>query len=608
LKTCLFCLALLLGFNSANASTFQYIYIEANEGSSSGGHVAIQFEDEVFHYQYTGGMTRLIRDEADSFQFDYRYLQNRTLHVADVEVTESTFNRLHTHFKQQFWDQERQFKRLQGLDNDTLLLEWLQAQKLDTGTIAPKTLNVPGAGLFYTHQTLPNYPGDCNTAAAATSVFDQLQQQVQQEYGHAFLAQLKQQLLQDIHRLTPDQANSSDYGFSQRYLDLLSGLLAVQVIMDKRPLNTDACYQLDAAQWQLDAAKVRLLKGYQQRLLKSAQTLIHKTRPDWGQALLVGLARLLVVEQTLRTGRWTFLDDFSADAISISTKDFSQQSREMSVQREAAESNWRKQWETLGDEALLDDLQYADLERGANRHREWQSSLSTQTLRYQGQQALPDKVLNLPASIDKPDLSELKISQAIENLNRLRPVLAAEMEAQYAYNLISRNCVTEIFRTINQALGDETQKQLGARVDADLNFIPFTAFAYVQTHFPVSNSRVLASFRTQALARQYEREFAPWVYLRESNVLTAELYHYNPDDAAFIFFTDDGFFLRPVYGAFNLLTGLGQSLLGLFEWPLDDGAALHNGTRGLMMSLPELAFVNIRKGSYKFDFRANLPP
>jgi hypothetical protein len=280
----------------------------------------------------------------------------------------------------------------------------------------------------------------------------------------------------------------------------------------------------------------------------------------------------------------------------------------MSVQRKAAELNWRQQWQTLSDEALLDDLQYADLERAANRHREWQASLSTQTLRYQGQQALPDKVLNLSASIEKPDLSELKISQAIENLNRVRPVLAVEMEAQYAYNLISRNCVTEIFRTINEALGDETQKRLGARVDPDLNFIPFTAFAYVQTHYPVSNSTVLASFRTQALAKQYETEFAPWVYLRESNVLTAELYHYNPDDAAFMFFTDDGFFLRPIYGAFNLLTGLGQSLLGLFEWPLDDGAALHNGTRGLIMSLPELAFVNIRKGSYKFDFRANLPP
>lgn len=274
MKTCLFCLALLLGFNSANASTFQYIYIEANEGSSSGGHVAIQFEDEVFHYQYTGGMTRLIRDEADSFQFDYRYLQNRTLHVADVEVIESTFHRLQTHFKQQFWDQERQFKRLQALENDILLLEWLQAQKLDTDTIAPKTLNVSGAGLFYTPQALPKDSGDCNTAAAASSVFDPLQQQIRQQYGHTFLAQLKQQLLQDIHQLTPDQANTSDYDFSQRYLDLLSGLLAVQVVMDKRTLNRDACHQFEVTQWQLDAAKVRLLKAYQQRLLKSAQTLL----------------------------------------------------------------------------------------------------------------------------------------------------------------------------------------------------------------------------------------------------------------------------------------------------------------------------------------------
>ena len=608
MKISLICLALWLGLNSANANTFQYIYIEANEGSSSGGHVAIQFADEVFHYQYTGSMTRLVRDEADSFQFDYRYLQNRTLHIADIEVSDSTFSRLQTHFKQQFWDQERQFKHLQALENDALLLDWLLAQKLDADSMAPKSLNVPGAGLFYTHQVLPNDAGDCQTAAVAVSVFAQLQQQIHQQYGHEFLAQLKQQLLQDIHQLTPDQANISTYGFSQRYIDLLSGLLAVQVVADKRPLNTKACYQLDATQWQLDAAKIRLLKGYQQRLLKSIQTLLHRSRPDWGQALLVTLARLLAVEQTLQTGQWFFLDDFSAEAISISTKDFSQQSREMSAQREAAELNWRQQWQALVNQTELDDLQYADLEQAANRHREWQASLSTQTLRFQGQLVLPDQALALPVTIDKPDLPESSLHQALADLNRLRPVLVAELEAQYVYNLISRNCVTEIFRTINQALGDETQKRLGARVDPDLNFIPFSAFAYVQTHYPLSNSMVLASFRTQALARQYETEFAPWVYLRESNVLTAELYHYNPDDAAFMFFTDDGFFLRPIYGAFNLLTGVGQSLLGLFEWPLDDGAALHNGTRGLMMSLPELAFVNIRKGSYKFDFRANLLP
>lgn len=44
--------ALMLMSWAASPASFNYLYIEASEGNSSGGHAAIQFEDEVYHFQH----------------------------------------------------------------------------------------------------------------------------------------------------------------------------------------------------------------------------------------------------------------------------------------------------------------------------------------------------------------------------------------------------------------------------------------------------------------------------------------------------------------------------------------------------------------------------
>ena len=596
-------LALALGFTSASADTFKFLYIEANEGTASGGHTALQFDDEVYHYQYSDGLTRLAKEDSADFRFDYRYLQNRTIHIADIEVSAQTLDLLQDHFKRQYWDQDRQFKRLQTLKNDRLLLEWLLSQKDSQHHVAADpALKLPVAGLFYNASDFADVKkteGNCRTRDAAGTILAV----VQQQYGVDLLlhrSQALQQAIADLSAPTSDDSRlPSHYSFSQRYSDLLTGLLAVRVLQETRPLTADACQVLTDQKWQLDESKTQALKIFQQHLLKTAQALLSSKRPDWGHALLVTLARLIVVEQSLQSGQWTFLNDFNPDAEVISTAAYSRQVDEMQRQQQVAEERWRQQWHALSVSNILDDLSYADLEITANRFHEWQASHNTHTLRYHGQQPLPVKALDLPTWI-APDLSKPQLLQALQALQNTIPQQAAVLEKQYTYDLFTRNCVTEIFRNINQALGDETEQRLGGRIDPDMNFVPFTAFESVQNYYSVSDSQQLLSFRQLALSKQYEQAFAPWVYARESNVFSAELYNYNPDDAAFVFFTDDGILLRPLFGAFNTLAGIGQSLFGLIKLPADDGIALSNGTRGLMMSLPELAFINIRKGSYKF--------
>jgi hypothetical protein len=174
--------------------------------------------------------------------------------------------------------------------------------------------------------------------------------------------------------------------------------------------------------------------------------------------------------------------------------------------------------------------------------------------------------------------------------------------------------VTELFRTIDQAmlqqaktqgnqdelLIKESENRLGGTISAEYNFIPFISFQSVQENYKVTTNELLGSYRDQQLAKLYTKNNEFIVSLREANTFTSSIYDYNPDDAFFIFFTDGNPTLRPVFGLFNTAAGLGQSLLGFLSWPFDAGKHLKSGATGVLMSLPELLFFNMRKGSYKF--------
>jgi len=619
LKRFLTLLAVLLG-NTANADTFQYLYIEANEGSSSGGHVAVQFGDDVFHYQFKDGLIRLFKQDAEGFRFDYRVLQNRTLHVADVEVSAATFSLLQDHFKLLFWQQDRQFKQLQAADKDRQLLEWL----LRSHTALPSSRQIsgyiphpsplpegegifklPGVGLFFNDSDfapvasqLTEPHGDCQTDASAKTLLTTLRTQLELQHGSGFLQRRKIELTTVIQHLSAVTNGTQGYRISEQYTDLLNGLLALRIIEETRPLTSDACHTLTGPEGHLDPQKTERLNNLHRQLMQSAQNLAVSKRPDWGYALLVTMSRLVALQQTLQSGQWVFVDDFSAESTVIAAEDMMRFADELSVQRQKAETIWRQQWQALGN-TELDEQHYSQLEVSANRYQEWLASDSRQTLRYHGEQALPVKAINLQ-TIALPEFSSQQLQQALHQQVLDTQQLTQQLEQNFAYHLLTRNCVTEIFHTINQALGAETQQRLGGVIDEHLNIVPFTAFAMVKASYPVKHITVLPSHRQQQLAKQYEQEFPPLVYARESNVVSASLYDYNPDDAWFVFFTDDALLLRPVFGAINSVAGVGQSLFGLVKSPFDEGQLLAIGMRGLLMSLPELAFINMRKGSYKF--------
>jgi hypothetical protein len=177
--------------------------------------------------------------------------------------------------------------------------------------------------------------------------------------------------------------------------------------------------------------------------------------------------------------------------------------------------------------------------------------------------------------------------------------LAGEIERAYGYHLITRNCVSELFATLESAFAgaDNAVAALGGRVEGRLDFIPFVAAASAERRYRVREGYAIPSLRRARLERLRATEGRLRVALRESSPLAARSGGRGARDSFFLLFTDHVFWPRPLFGALNLAAGAGEVALGLVRAPLDGGRTLRRGLHGALMSLPELAFVNLRKGS-----------
>jgi hypothetical protein len=212
-----------------------------------------------------------------------------------------------------------------------------------------------------------------------------------------------------------------------------------------------------------------------------------------------------------------------------------------------------------------------------------------------------------------PPYDRARLAQSLETVVGEEARLQVALERGYPYNLITRNCVSEIFREVDVALAraaqsedeavirEESIRRLGGHVAmvGSLNFVPGISALVVEDTYAVADRLHFVSYRERRLAEMRRDENAAWVFLRESNVVTSTLYRTQPHDSIFLFFTDDLVVPRPLFGAVNLVTGLAASAVGLAMLPVDGGETLWAGVRGVVFSLPELVFHNIRKGSFE---------
>ncbi|MGZ8225507.1 MAG: hypothetical protein ACXWT3_02570 [Methylococcaceae bacterium] len=627
--------ALLIGcFASAaaTAASFGYLYIEASEGDSSGGHSAIQFDDQIYHYQYVDpGLIRLFKQDKNDFHFSYRYLQNRPIHLSRIEVSEETLNLLKDYFQQHFFEQEQQFKELEALYKDQLFIQQLlhnkTADEAFINTDATAVLQLNGVGLFYPEQGLERPITNINLKAQQSNSINQLRNKIEQHYGSGYLLKTRQNIETQIKALqpvnwpsiyspSPEKLPGPIYSFTDKYSDYLTGLYALKVILEGQPLQSDAFVVMNQNAFEISAAEREILLKLRNQLETSLLQSFSSGRPDWGYAVLLNIARFFAVDASLQLNRWVFTDDFSGDSKWISADEYNQHKEQMQILLNDARTDLDRIRQTATKTEILMEVDYSQLELTANRYAELLKGEQQTAIRFDGQKPLPGKSIGFPNE-PIPDVSQQQLTAALTELKNYESRLLRQLEHNYQYDLIRRNCVTEIFRTIDHALGQQikhdaqlsepdallteaSKERLGGYVSIPYNFIPFVSYQSVQNHYNVTHSEELASYRNLKIAQLNTQENKLLVSLRESNILSSTLYSYNPDDALFIFFTDDSFLLRPFFGLINTSAGIGQSLLGFFSWPFDSGKNLKSGATGVLMSLPELFFVNMRKGSYKY--------
>jgi hypothetical protein len=617
-------LAGLLAAASARGAPFvDYLHVRAGDGASSGGHAGIRFGEWTYDFQHERGLVRMRRQLSRDFQDDYRTFQNRPIELSRVPTSEETYALLRDAFDRHYLVQDRQIEILHEMQRDTRLLEAL----LERG----------GAGRFEVRGVAFFFPaegavlGGPLPAGAAPGVLGRLRARIETLHGIGFLAARRRAVAAslDALRAEPLEAESISLdperypvapdSFSRRYAQDLAALFALAALERPRPLQpgvlTPPPSDPEDSALALDDAEIDRMRAQVAALLEDMAELAASHRPDWGEPLLLGMARLAALEQSIRSGRLVTLEALAGDAPRMR---LTARRRALlpALLEEAASDLGRARAGWLGSTAPRSwhETAYVELEAAASRWVELDSARAgAEDLRVRRGLLVPEgsaRVRSLPPLRGEPLPLDERLRESQEAAQRYRE----RLEAHYGYQLVVRNCVTEIFRTLDAALGpraqEESERRLGGYVDpaGSLNFVPWVASHRVQHRYAGTASSHLPSYREYQLERMARTGSRLGVALRESNVLTATLYQPVADEGFFLFYTDGPALSRPLLGALNLVAGLAKSGVGLALLPKDRGRTLRSGLEGALFSVPELFFQNVRKGRNDYVPPAQRPP
>jgi hypothetical protein len=674
---------------AAAGDAIEYLYLEPNTDGSSGGHVAIRFGDLVYHFQHQEeGTLRAAREPFGDFAYAYGTLGNRPMHCRRIGVSAETYDVLQAAFDTRWVREQGQVAVLDGIRRDRALLESLATTPGDDALPAA----LPAAGYFLDGAPAGDDGARPPVATArppgrgagarppVAAALARVGARVAAAYGAEFVDRRIAATRRAIVRLRPRRYRSTSelvsewtpvppyYGLADRYRDLLLRLTALEVLRERLRLRPDAVVRLDGGDFILDGAAAGGLAAFAGQLEDEIVRLVASPRPDSGLPLLVGMARLLAVEESVRVRRLVVLDAFptgEADARRMMPPP----DLVPRLRADAREDLGRVARQVLAASAI-DEARYNALEVAATRWRELErTAAGARAVRVLPYPSIPARSA-VRADTPRPAISGSALVRALRAARADEERYGDRLRSVQGYDLIWRNCVTEIFRTIavglsatvgapttpgiapptglaaaapappdapsrpagtwtrraaiavsarfeghaggypaaddrlGRAATAASVRRLGGYVDPDglTTFVPRLSFAMVERVYRPGATRELPSYRRMRLDEMYAVEPSLLVYLRESNTLTARTYRWPADASAFLFFTDDVRLPRPLYGVLNLLTGLGQSVFGLALLPADHGASLAAGLSGALFSLPEMAFVSLRKGTLAYGY------
>jgi hypothetical protein len=379
-------------------------------------------------------------------------------------------------------------------------------------------------------------------------------------------------------------------------------LLALRALDERRALRPDAI-RTDALAWTSPDEERAALAAYGRSLEEDLVRLLASPRDDRGYPLLVGMARLAAIEASVASGRLMVLDTFPADATVVSgalVRRRGPLTAELAARAHDRLAAARARFVAANSPG---EREFQALEEAANRDHEIGRALRDGAdLRSSGTALVPARLPAVTPPLPTPIVDRAAVARAEEDVAREARAYDAHLRDVFGYHLTRHNCVSELFATIDATFDAAgSRARLGGRVDpgAGLDYIPALSFDRVLATYDVAGEGIVPSYRQTTVAEIAERDDSALASLREASTITSSIYRGSDRDSYFLFFTDGALPTRPLFGVFNIAAGVGETTWGLFAAPFDRGRTLWSGLKGVAFSLPELAFMNLRKGTFE---------
>jgi hypothetical protein len=438
----------------ASAERFaDFLSVEANEGGSSGGHLALRLGAVVYHWQSEDdGLLHISRRNAADFLYEYAVLENRTVHRSRVAVPAATFVRLRDAFQRRWLDESVAADELAARRADRELIEELVAARRDparpTATGSPATVSVPAAGLF-SAATDDLSPGETSDAVAL------LRARVLREHGADFLgarttalrAELAARMPEWIERATvapppgPDDEWAPQGGLANEVVDRVAGEMALAVLAAARAPRAEMLRAPSDASGHLGARERCALASWADRLEGDLALLAASDRPGWGAALLLGMARLAALRQSIDSGRLVVLDAYPERPTRVSGPRLKRYRALLpGVLAEARDelAVERKRFSAATD---LRESDWTEVETAANRAIELERVVAGgEDLRVAPSPMTPHRSARI--AVPTPPLAIATLDRALASAKRREEEWHREIERRFEYRLLTRNCVT----------------------------------------------------------------------------------------------------------------------------------------------------------------------
>ena len=599
--------------------TLDFIYIDSSVDESAGGHTAIRFDQTVFHYQYyPAGFFLLIKEDWPKFRYHYNDLQNRTLSVVSLPVSTETYQKIKMQFLTRYIIQEKRFSRLNQLKIESIFFQNLLSSN--------STIPIKGLG-FFTHKQKED----------PTAIL--LRSSIERRFGTSYIKELQHELndklekmIEHLQPIPLENVKLNLYTYSTfptsntgKYFELRELQEALCVLAEARSVSENVLVYSSGKIARLTDSEIKKLQQYRENIKDSILRILTSPRPDKGVALLVQAARYQSLSKSINSGHLITLDPFSEDAQLQKMDSYlssylpvphltTDNANDTTTNSKIEPLRTRNYYNQLKIELLRDaqnakhyfftaqkseDILFNQLEGSLGRLWEINNAEKNRyTIKIEEGILLPGKVEWTTETLSpniEASLQNIAISDANESLFK------KQLHEVYAYNLFKTNCVTEIFETIYSCFStpEQSKMELGGymKPGENLSFIPFSAFHSIQQNFTSFSIEILPSYRKRQLDEIYKQR-GTWALLKESNTLTSTVYFPWEGDSSFLFFTDNVVLTRPLLGVGNVLFATVNTLAGIVWLPIDKGTWLRRSMRGVVFSLPELAFFNIRKGTF----------